>query len=97
MVWGRADDRFPLEVTVSGGKDHIDVSIHVAFFSATDAGHLFRLMAIIQTPTALRTFDPSMIYLAACITERLSYDHEEVEEIALHNWSFNEVVVSWND
>lgn len=93
----RADERLPPRVTVSGGEDRIETRIQVAFFPATDTGRLFRLTSIIQTSSALRTFDPSVIYLAARIAERPVCNHEVAEEITIHNWSFDNVVMSWND
>ena len=92
-----ADSRLPPQVTVSGGEDHTDTRIQVALFPATDTGRLFRLISIIQTPSALRNFDLSEIYLAARIAERPSCSHEAAEEVTIRRWGFDELVVSWND
>ncbi|RSL81937.1 hypothetical protein CEP52_017084 [Fusarium oligoseptatum] len=78
----------PSVVTASGGQDLTDVEIRLAFFPVTSTGEVLQLTALLKTPSALRTFDPSQIYQAARLAERPECTHSRAEEATFSEMAF---------
>jgi hypothetical protein len=84
----------PPPESTSGGEDVEDAQIETAIFSNT--GDLYRIMCMVRTQKALRILNPIDVYHGAILAIRPSCTHERIEQIEVHPWSFNEILLGWN-
>lgn len=79
---------------ISSGEDEEDVKVETAIFSNT--GDLYRIMSMVRTSSTLRILNPLDVYRGAILAVRPSCTHDMIEEVMVHPWFFNDVLLGWN-